>query len=175
MKLTLTLTAIALATTSEFMAGGIKTIEFLKWGNPNQSVVDGDCVPPGKVWLIRHSGIAYAAVIPYAATEWDPVDWMMQIKHYLPNGGFHLIPIWRPLTKTVSTPVLATEGRFIMIAGEALQARANWIREDKMMALLYLGWEFDDGMLPYLLGIGSQMPQTEVQQLESQLQKLRSL
>lgn len=118
-------------------------IKWLEWGAAGQASFDGPAVPEGKAWIIRACGIA--------TDDGNPVEWMMQIR--LPEPLLWLVPVERNQAPTSGTPVLACSRQFVMLAGERLSPRANGLRADKKMALVYAGWEIEASDVErYVLG-----------------------
>lgn len=128
----------------------ITSISWAAWTNEGVNHLWGPVVPNGKTWIIEFAGVA----------TYDPraMDYMLQVAIMNPagTGGYWLTPVARA-TKVNSTPVLALERRIVMPAGRAFMLRCNGIQiqdaSDNIMALLFDGWEVDDDMLPYLLGL----------------------
>ena len=105
---------------------------FLQWGEPGQASFDGPVVPADEVWKIRACGIA--------TDDGNPIEWMMQIR--MPEPDLWLVPLHRHLGTAMGTPVLAVEREFLMLPGERLSPRANGLRADKKMCLIYTGFSF---------------------------------
>lgn len=125
-------------------------VNFIQWAPKGQEIFDGPCVPKGKVWLIRFCGIA--------TDDGQFLEWSMSVKKWkLLDKALVPCPLY-PLHcspgKRASTPTLAVERAFILIAGEGLTARVNGLKKDKAMRLMYEGWEFDECDLPKLIAAG---------------------
>jgi hypothetical protein len=125
----------------------VMKFRFLKWGALGEGGVTGDVVPQGQVWLVQAAGIA--------TDDGRFLEWMMQIKVNNPNGkgGYWLVPLHRQSGTSAGTPTLAIDRSVILMPEEALCARVSGLAADRKIALVYSGFSFNEGMLPYLLGI----------------------
>lgn len=137
----------------------VQQIRYFRVGANGVGNLVGDVVPKGQVWLIRAAGIF--------TNEVTPREWMMQILVNEPFGPglaqpfgwageftWMLVPMHRLTGSALGTPTLAIDREVILMPGEALCGRVNsQLSAGGQMGLLYVGWAFDESMLPYLLKI----------------------
>lgn len=138
----------------------IKQIRFFKVGANGVGGITGDFCPPGKVWKLRAVGMF--------TDDGQYREWMMQIQVTEPFGpnvvhpfdpsdprgfAFMLVPFERPVGFAMGTPPIAARD-IILMPGEAICGRVGGILPDRQIGLLYAGWEFDEELLPQLLGVG---------------------
>lgn len=144
----------------------IKQIRFFKVGANGVGGVTGDVCPPGEVWKITSAGIF--------TDDGEYREWMMQVIVMEPFGSgvphpfgipgkcfdFMLVPQHRQPGFSMGTPTLATDRDIIIMPGEALCARAGGILPDRQMGMCYVGFAFDEELLPQLLGVGADCSST---------------
>jgi hypothetical protein len=121
-------------------------IRYLSWGVPGQASLEGPVVPADEVWKIQLCGIA--------TDDGNPIEWMMQVR--MPDPMLWLMPVYRNVGYTMGTPTLAVEREFLVLPGERIAARANGLRSDKKMCLLYSGFSFPFSDLESLVRGASQ-------------------